>query len=298
MSYKGFPKVVIEAIVCQECCGPLVSSGDAKFLLEGELKCNRCNNAFPIHEGILCLLPQQKVAAVQEKEIAARDEEADRYDKRLAKRYHKEVISTLRELGDVRGAHILEHGAGTGRLTKEYVKDAGTVVAVDFSLRSLQVFAEAINTENIALIHADAVTLRTAPEYFSLVLATQLYEHIPTILMRRQFLEHIKETLQSGGSYISTTYHYDLRMRRLKAPKEGMHPTGIFFHYFSVPEISLEIAEALQIKKIFLIDITLPFEARMKLSPSIGGYLSRIAERVPVLSLFGHLILCVAKKQR
>ncbi|MBT6334995.1 MAG: hypothetical protein HOJ29_03315, partial [Candidatus Magasanikbacteria bacterium] len=44
------------------------------------------------------------------------------------------------------------------------------------------------------------------------------------------------------------------------------------------------------------IDITLPFEARLSLSPRISGVLSRIVEYIPVLRRFGHLLLVRLKK--
>jgi phenylalanyl-tRNA synthetase alpha subunit len=45
------------------------------------------------------------------------------------------------------------------------------------------------------------------------------------------------------------------------------------------------------------IDITLPFEVRLGLSKELGGKISIFCEHIPLLNLFGHLVLCVGRKK-
>lgn len=171
------------------------------------------------------------------------------------------------------------------------------MLACDFSLQSLKVLAKKIDQQAIGLVHADATQIVTANDFFDLVVATQFYEHIPSKELRKSFLSHSGNTLKKGGRFISTTYHYDLRMRMKKQPQEGMHWGVTFFHYYTIGEIKEEFSKYFTITRIHPIDITLPFEVRLGLSKELGGKISIFCEHIPLLNLFGHLVLCVGRKK-
>lgn len=297
MSNLGFPSELVPAVVCQSCLGKLHSISNESYVRNGALECSVCGIRYPIEEGILVLLGGQHMDNIRESEVAARDSEAAHYDRRLAARHAKEVPSTLAAMPDLSGKYVIEYGAGTGRLTVEYAKFAKGTLACDFSIASLAILREKIGSETVALVCADATTLRTASEFFDVALATQFYEHIPTPTLRREFLLHCRETLHMGGEFVSTTYHYDLRMRLTHKPQEGIHRTGIFYHYYTAEELESDIGKFFSVTRITPIDITLPLEARLSLPASWGGALSRMAERIPLLNKFGHLLLAIAEKK-
>jgi len=298
----GFSKKAVEAMLCQRDKASLtikqIESGDEKVIFSGSLKCSACEQEYQIKDGILDLLVgQSDLPDIMKDEIEARDKEANTYDQRLSTRYHKEIPSTLSALGNLQGKKVMEYGCGTGRLTEILVKRSELIVANDFSRESLSILAEKLNgCENVALVLADSVQLRTKEKYFDIVCSFQFLEHVPTAGQRANFIEHAKNTLLDKGTLVLSVYHFDLRRQKNNESIEGMHSSGIFFHYFNIGEMSEEMHKYFNYVKIKPIDITLPLEARMKLPIKLSGFLSRLFENLPYLNRFGHLLLIQAKK--
>lgn len=296
MSTIGFPAHLLSVLSCRYCFGGLTSKNKGR-IIDGEVECIQCKKIYSVRYGIILLAEIEELDDLRKSEIKSRDEDAPRYDRRLAARYEKEVVSTLRAIGDVRGKTVIEYGAGTGRLTREYASHAKAVIASDFSFASLKVLAEHLPPDaNVGLVCADATDLPLRSGAFDLAIATQFYEHLPSGELREKFLLGCAAALRVGGLFISTTYHYDFRMRLRKKQQEGMHPTGIFYHYYTVDELERDIGTHFFVQEARPIDITLPLEARMNFPPHIGGIISRFCERIPFLRDFGHLLLVVARK--
>lgn len=297
MSYRGFPSSLLSLVACQKCSGTLSAGSNAPFIFDGEIFCTVCGELARVRKGIVCFVQDEELDEVRRSEIRSRDEDAPRYDRRLAARYEKEVISTLRGIGDVAGKNVIEYGAGTGRITKGYVSRAKAVIASDFSFRSLEILAENLpDGAHIGLVCADATAFRVRPGSFDVAIATQFYEHLPTNELRERFLSGCFAALRSGGRFISTTYHYDLRMRLGKRPQEGMHPTGIFYHYYTKEELTRDISRHFLVEKVVPIDITLPGEVRLRVPAKVGGAISRLCEFIPIARDLGHLLLVAARK--
>ncbi len=299
MTYRGFPGSLVEKIVCQKCLGELRPITKQEFIVNGELRCIRCKNIHEIQEGILRLLEHEALDPLRKSEIKSRDEDARRYEARLTVRYEKEVVPTLAAIGDTAGKNIIEYGAGTGRISQYIIGKSKSLLAVDFSADSLKVFAKTkVTNETVGLVHADATQIRTRPECFDIAIATQFYEHIPTQELRNAFLSNCKETLVVNGRFISTTYHYDLRMRLRGKAQEGMHPTGIFYHYYTKQELQKEISRYFRVDSLRPIDITLPLEARFAFAAKFGGVVSRTSEYILGIRDFGHLLLVIGVKTK
>lgn len=297
MSHRGFPRAIVDLIACKECNAQLRSDAEGPFLQDGALECSSCGASYEIRSSILLFVDSGELDELRRSEIKSRDEDASRYDRRLAARYEKEVLSTLRAIGDVQRKTVIEYGAGTGRLTREYASHAKAVIASDFSFASLEVLAKNLPEDaNVGLVCADATDLPLRAGAFDIALATQFYEHLPSRELREKFLTGCAAALKRGGVFISTTYHYDLRMRLKRKSQEGMHPTGIFYHYYAADELREDFGNHFIIEKIWPIDITLPLEARMNLPPRVGGMISRFCENIPFLRDLGHLLLVVARK--
>ena len=233
-----------------------------------------------------------------DKRITARDAAAPDYDRKLASRREKEIPTTLRTLGGVAGKKIIDYGCGTGRLTVELF-DADLVLAADFSRRSLEMLALKSNgRRNLGLVLADVSSFRTAPKFFDKAISAQVLEHITSPEKRKNFFNLVWETLKPNGVFVLSAYHYDLRRKMKKLPEEGQHASGIFFHYFSLSEVVGEFQAHFTVTEAKTIDITWPLEARLGLSGKFTGFLSRLAEHVPVARKLGHLVLVSGVKGR
>ena len=149
----GFPRQLLPTLVCQVDAEPLtvhaVVANDS-HIIDGTLACSSCAATYPIIDGIAYLLGgQEQLSDVMKTEITSRDAQAHRYNEKLQTRYAKEVPSTLRALGDIVSKKIIEYGSGTGRFTKEIARKADFVLAIDFSLASLEWAQDNLQLDNV-----------------------------------------------------------------------------------------------------------------------------------------------------
>ncbi|MDD4994885.1 MAG: class I SAM-dependent methyltransferase [Patescibacteria group bacterium] len=296
----GFSKKLIACLVCQSDNARLeiggMESGNDEAIFNGFLKCVRCGKAYQIKNGILFILPEQTVN--DEKigsEIAVRDAQAGGYDARLSARHDREIPSTLAQVGDVSGKKIIEYGCGTGRFTEEFV-DYSCLLGVDISFNSLEILSCKLKSNNVGLVWADVTSFKTAKGFFDIAFSAQVLEHLPSDAYRNQFLQNINFTLAPGKPLILSAYHLDLRRRLKKLPKEGVHPSGIYYYYFSAKDIINLFNKNFFIDNVSFIDIALPFEQRMGFLKKIYPTLFRLAEHLPIIRGFSHLILIKAHK--
>ena len=302
MAYQGFPRKLLAAVVCPKEGSSLsihatAQSADGEHLWEGRLRCRECGAAYSIEEGIISLLDgQAKLPPVLEQEREERDRRADDYDRMIAARFYKEVLATEAMVGEVKGKRIIEYAAGTGRFTEIFAREADSYLALDFSRESLRIAGRKISAPGTGLVLADAVTCQTAPAFFDAAFTFQFFGQIPSREARQQFCENVQASLRSGGSFVCSAYHQELRRLWRGAPPEGFRRSGIFYHFFSVVELRQELSVGFVVEAIRPIDITLPFERRLGLPPALGGALSRLAERIPFLNRFGHIVIARARK--
>src|SRR3989344_6902163 len=190
--YKGFPKELVNILKCPKCAGRLSAFSEGSHILEGEALCQKCASRYQIREGILSLLQGQGIKdELLLSEIKARDLDAFRYDGKFSQRFYKEVLPTIKALGQTNGKNIIEYGCGTGRFTEIFSKDSNWYLATDFSLESLKIASKKIDSPKIGLVLADSITISTKDSFFDAALALQLIEHIPTWDQRADFFENI-----------------------------------------------------------------------------------------------------------
>lgn len=296
MHYRGFPKKLVSTLCCSICGRALTSSTEEEYIDEEVVACV-CGKEYRIHEGILEYHELTELPVLLQSEAEERDRQATRYDRRLDVRFFREVQSTLRAMGDLQNAVVLEYGAGTGRLTSAYAAEVSAVVACDFSRNSLEILKHKLQKNSvIGLVIADCTKLQTTSDTFTHALAAQVFEHFPYDATRHAFLRSCMQSLRMGGVFISSTYHYDLRMRLKKEKREGLHSGGIYFRYYEQHELRSLFEVVGVVELLHPIDIVLPFETRFVSSEKIRGYISRSLERVPLLNQFGHLLLARLKK--
>ncbi len=303
MDYCGFPKSLIPSLCCPEHGLQLsleqAEVEDGRVVYEGLLRCSAvsCTRGHVIRGGILYMLDRGQLSELQKSEIVSRDDQAPDYDRRLASRHEKEVPTTLAECGRIAGRKVIEYGCGTGRFTL-HLLDADELLAVDFSLKSLQILSRKLSrhNSNVGLIWGDVARLRLAPNYFDLALSTQVLEHLATPQDRQRFLTQVESSLVVGGRLVCSAYHYDIRRWFKCLPQEGFHNSGIFYHYFTLSEIVQEVSSRFLVLAARPIDITCPLESRLRISPTWSGRFSRLLERCPPINRLGHLALVVAVK--
>ena len=229
-------------------------------------------------------------------EMRARDAGASSYDSHLSGRFYTEVTPTLNEIGNLSGKRVIEHGAGTGRFTQVLSKTSDLYLASDISVESLRVLSGKDIPPNVGLICADATSLRVREAFFHIALALQVIEHMPTPDIRATFYLNVSTSLKLGGSFIASVYHQDMRRTLKGEPVDGIHENKIPFHFFSVSEFSSELRRHFSRVSSRPIDITLPLEKRLRLPQSIEGLISRMCEYIPILNMYGHLVLAKAVK--
>src|SRR3989344_4049447 len=113
MAYKGFPNELVNVLRCPKddfCLSNFSLGGEVGgHILEGEGFCKKCGSRYPIREGILSLLDGQGITDdLLLSEIKARDAEAFKYDRKLSQRFYKEILPTMKAIGETEGKNIIE----------------------------------------------------------------------------------------------------------------------------------------------------------------------------------------------
>ena len=268
------------------------------FITRGVVRCSSCQSSYEILDGILRILPaQQPVSTLVQDEQKARDLQAERYDRHFTDWANAvELSAILGENGLLAEKTVLDVACGTGRITTHLLPVAGAVVATDLSEQSLRIFAQKVNSgAKLGLIWSDTTQLRLLPESFDLAVSTQLLEHIPTARKRIEFLDRVHNALKPDGVFLLSVYYYSWLRRILKKRQEGCHASGIFYHRFTIPELSKELSGLFQVRISRPIQIDPRFLPDFILSTS---WLARALEKSLICDLIGHLLFVKACKVR
>lgn len=231
-------------------------------IITGFIHCVGCSSRFPIEEGILRMMPKhlhdQQVTPAhdeatrkQKMEMAARDNEADDYDKMKNLRLFGkvEIPYTLKQM-KLRPNHVLlEAGCGTGRMTRIFAPKCKSIIAVDFSIESLrrcQRKLERDGTKNVDLIQADNCALPILSEVFDVAVSCGVLEHVPTHNGRAMMVSEMARTSKPRSTVVISAYKHSL-YTRLFGSKEGEHRTGIYYFRFHKPELHKLLSEHLDV---------------------------------------------------
>ncbi len=193
-------------------------------------------------------------------ERAARDEQAEAYDRMLALRA-LELFERPAYVGAIKNAlngaqpgapgnlPLLEAGCGTGRHTGFFAESCDELVAVDMSRDSIErnrVRHAGRTRATIHFIHADLTHLPLRSASFCATAHCGVYEHIPSRELRQQFLQHAQRTLAPQGTLLLSAYRYAGLARLFE--KEGEHEGGIPFVRFTEDELRGEVEPFFEIK--------------------------------------------------
>lgn len=296
---KGFPVRLIDTVRCTKDGGRLRldrPEGGADSIAEGKLHCEKCGVVYRIENGILEML--EDAAQLNERsrfEMATRDAEAVHEVDPNDLRGSMEVPRTLALLGNTDGKRLLEIGCGTGRYTRALAGRCDALLAVDFSRDSLLANASALPPgEKVGFVWADASRLRLEEEQFDLALST-LYSNLPSPEIRSKSTETVSHALKRNGRYLISAHHHDLRQILRGIGASGQYDNGIFYQSFTKNALRRELEEYFSQITMTTTTIWVPYLSRIRASRI---FISRLAERVPVLNWLGAILLAVAVKSQ
>lgn len=177
-------------------------------------------------------------------ERAARDEQAEDYDRMLAIKmldiFERPVYR--RVMAAVPNGLVLEAGGGTGRFTSLFAESAGELISVDMSRDSLLRNRARHVGKTACTVHwiqADLTHLPLKDGIFEAIAHVGVYEHIPSKDLRQQFLQHAKRVMADDGTLLLSAYRYNGLTKYFE--KEGEHDGGIPFFRFTEEELRGEV---------------------------------------------------------
>ena len=287
-----FPHEALPLVRCIRDGGPLEPSGEASV----SARCTVCHRSYPI-EGRLLRLGLDGLHPESDRERRIRDEEAVSgaaipwgvaYDE-------MEVSATLAALDLAPHHRLLELGPGRGRFTRLLETTCGLVVGVDISLESLRVAASRLQTDKVALVHADVTKAVFTQGAFHRILGT-LTSNLPGVEERRRSYEVAARALDDAGKLVFTTHYFGLRARLAREAREGRYTDGgIYRRLLTAREIRTELRPYFRRIRVRPICVILPLSGRLRL-PLVAT--DRVARALPLLRAFGDLLLVEAAEPR
>ncbi len=293
-SKTAFPRSLVGNLCCLR-DGTKLSIGrsddsSTEPISQGLVICRSCHASFPIVDGILHLLGPESMDEESRHEAKWRDKQSvemearnEWFENKLASRL--EIPQHIAALKLDRQCVLLEIGCGRGRFTVRMREKCQAILAVDFSLASLEFLAKRLGPgSNVGLVWADATHLKLAGRSFDRAFATT-----PLDSREQRMAMHlaVSEALNDSGLFVFSTEHYDFRTRLLGNPRLMRYtPEGSLFQRMTQREVEREAGPFFSEVKSRPIQLFLPFLRSVPVSRAI--------ERVPVLRMFANLLLVSA----
>ena len=294
----SFPIELLKLLLCPRDGGRfcLAEPNGALSIITGYIRCDSCNTRYEIADGILRLLPGQKqLDAVARQEQSARDLGAGQYDSHFTEAANRAELSVILEhSSSLQGKVVVDLACGTGRVTVHLLRYAQYIIAADLSEESLRILARKLQgSPKVALIWSDATQLCIMPGQVDFTISTQLFEHLPSVDQRHNFLNTIWTSLRANGVFLMTAYYYSLLRRLMRKPSEGFHSSGIFFHRFTRDEIRHELSSLFKIVDMCPIQI----DTRVTRTPGFA-VLAPLVDNFIFRDLLGQLLFVKAVKRQ
>jgi ubiquinone/menaquinone biosynthesis C-methylase UbiE len=224
------------------------------------LACPACGASYPVRGGVVSFLTPEQLSEQELREQSSRDQESVWYDSMFEGYTNAvEVPTVLARIGRPNGP-ILDHGAGTGRITSALVELGQPVIAVDYSavsLRTLVGRCAGRGTGTVLAVQADVRHLPVRDGVIAAATSVEIYEHVRGGDERRRVLEELARVLSPGGVLAISTFNFNLvyRLWALKGnvgAREGEHLLGGDFYYyrFSHREFRDELAAVFDVDHV------------------------------------------------
>lgn len=222
------------------------------------LDCPACGASYPVRDGIVSFLTAEQLSEQERREQSSRDQESVWYDSMFEGYTNAvEVPTVLARIGRPAGP-ILDHGAGTGRITSALTGLGQPVIAVDYSMVSLRTLVERCAGQGRVLaVQADVRRLPVRDGVVAAATSVEIYEHVRGVEERRRVLQELARVLAPEGVLAISTFNYNLvyRLWALKGnegAREGEHLLGGDFYYyrFSHREFEEELAAVFDVDHV------------------------------------------------
>jgi SAM-dependent methyltransferase len=200
------------------------------------LVCAQCARRYPIDGGVISFLRGDQLGEQDRREQTSRDAESSWYDTMFEGYTNAvEVRTVVARVGRPNGA-ILDHGAGTGRITATLARLGVPVVAVDYSAVSLRKLIARTRGYPVLALQADVRALPLRDGAVAAATSVELYEHIRGRRERIAVLRELERVLAPGAPLAISSFNYNLPfrlwgLRGNRGAREGEHLLGGDFYY-------------------------------------------------------------------
>lgn len=243
----------LDLLFCLECGGDLSFDSSSSSVL-----CRDCSASYEVEDGIIKMPGGQSADSDEANakfcEQLARDEQADDYDRMLGLRLFGLLeVPWTRRLSDLNhNDTLVEVGCGTGRMTVKFAPLVSRVIAIDFSLQSLQrcrAKLERAAITNAVLVQADATNIPVKSIVADRVLSCQVLEHLPTPSARERMVAELGRVCKQSGQVVLSAYKHSI-ITKLIGRKEGEHGGGIYYYRFAKHELRELLERNLKIESM------------------------------------------------
>lgn len=310
----GFPRFLVERLRCPIDAAVVTiheeHASTPESLIDASLRCEACGRVYPVIQGIVRLLSEASMDQSALYEMQWRDSRvSEEHNAWLENKLSSllEVPQHIRALKLDRQSSIVELACGRGRFTVRFAQICQSVLAVDFSLKSLEFLLRRLPPGSpVGLVQADINSLHFAPRSFNRAFSTS------TLDSREQRLRMhhlVAEALQENGIYVYSAEHFDWRNRLLGNPRFACYPgSENTFQRMTRGDLLRETAPYFQLARVRPVQLFLPFlssssYARLSARGTFGRWLGRFSirlsqflERVPLIRNFSNLLLVVATR--
>lgn len=175
---------LIEYLGCPACRDPLrlsASRCEGPEVMEGELRCARCQESFPVRGGVPRFVPGGAGSRVSERTASAFGWEWKAFP-RIDEHHERQFLDWIAPVGPASFRHrvVLEGGCGKGRHARLAARyGARAVIAVDLSDAVDVAFANTRGEPNVHVVQADLLRLPLRPASIDYVFSVGVLHHLP-----------------------------------------------------------------------------------------------------------------------
>lgn len=221
------------------------------------LTCRTCDTRYPAGDGVVRFVDEAGLGEEDRREQASRDAESAWYDSMFEGYTNAvEIPTMLARIGRPAGI-VLDHGAGTGRLTERLATLGFPVIAVDYSLESLRKLVTRTAGKRVLAVQADVRTLPIRDGVIAAAVSCELHEHIRGREQRVRALRELARVMRPAAPLAISSFNYNaaFRLWALKGnrgAREGEHLLGRDFYYVRQTrrEFAREVGEAFHVEEL------------------------------------------------
>jgi SAM-dependent methyltransferase len=276
------------------------------------LVCTRCGRPYPIDDdGIVSFLDEEPPGA------RGWDTQSEAYaDSFSAFTDAVEIAATVGRVRARPGLPVLDHGAGTGRMTAALHDHTGEdVVAVDYSRENLRRLVAGCTGRPVRAVHADGRRLPLADHSVGAVCSAGMYALLEGTA-RQEVLRELARVMAPGATLVLSTLNYGLlfrlwRLRGNAGAREGrrLHDEDIYYRRLTAGELRRELAPCFTVEQLCGIR-NIPGRTVVSAAGRVGGRrgaaaaawslehagrrVDRQLERLPLSRLTGFLLIARA----